>query len=158
MKKILISIFLSASATEALAQSAAAETAPWFPITSAMYALSPLEDKKIALSASIDTNTHLVAIKLIDFGGAYCAVRETSAPSSISPISVDGQFLKFTRGCINGTGIVQPESEQGKKFLLDKVQSEKPFLIDAGANGTLPFASRNFSSVIKKLQQVQNAF
>jgi len=53
MKKILISIFLSASATEALAQSAAAETAPWFPITSAMYALSPLEDKKIALSTAL---------------------------------------------------------------------------------------------------------
>jgi len=75
--------------------SAGAQTGPWKPITNSMYILPPLDGRKIFLAASVDSNTHRVAINVLNLDGLMCGPSEDRQPQSMAPISINGQFVKF---------------------------------------------------------------
>ncbi|WP_174976700.1 hypothetical protein [Burkholderia aenigmatica] len=129
----------------------------WRPLANTLYVLSPMESSKTYLGASIDDRTRDMAINIFDFSNQVCKSGEDMPVQDGSPISINRKFVKFKTTCINGTHILQPASETGKKFLNMAVISGHPVTVDAGDGVTLHYPGSTIAPIRTKLLSARNA-
>ncbi|WP_175980028.1 hypothetical protein [Caballeronia zhejiangensis] len=130
---------------------------PWRPVSTTLFVLDAQEKGDIRLGANIDSRTNDVAVNLFDFGGKVCHDGEDLPVTDTTPISINGQLVKFKMACINGTRIMQPSSPAGKKFLNAAVASGRPVTLDDGYGRPLHYPGTTLQVVRAKLLSARDA-
>lgn len=154
---LILAVTTMTFALTAGAQTPKAPLSQWVPLSNTLYILQPQERGEIYLGANIDTRTHDVTINIFDVSKTRCKAGESSEASNGTPLSINGQYVKVITGCINGTGITQPKTDTGKRFLNAEVASGRPVTLDDGSGHPLHFPASNLGPVKAKLLAVQRA-
>ncbi|MDR5815826.1 hypothetical protein QCE62_19755 [Caballeronia sp. LZ033] len=153
-----IAILYAAASLLCMCNPASAQsTEPWRSVSTTLFVLQSQEKADLLLGANVDSRTNDMTINLFDFGGKICHDGQDEPVSSATPISINGQLVRFISGCINGTRILQPSSARGKKFLNDAVASGQPVVLDEGFNRPLHYPGTNTSAIRGKLRAARDA-
>lgn len=155
---MVASIFLTLSYTPAIAGT----LAQWqFPNNSTPF-LAPEEGQELPIELAV-VNTETWLVSLLDHRqpgvlGATCY--EGQVPGLVTegaPLKINDKFVKFKYVCKGTVGVMQPSSEQGKKYLNELALSGKKIIIILGNNQKLTFPESDVGLMKAKASEVKAA-
>ncbi|MEJ2361842.1 MAG: hypothetical protein P8Z75_10500 [Gammaproteobacteria bacterium] len=150
---IITFMFLSSCASPVVK----AKKRTWQIIGNSVGILSPREDVKIYLEASINYRTKGMSINLLDNTQTMCKAGKSNKRKQIARIKINGKSLKVISKCVNGRHYILPETAAGKSYLNSAVASGQGIVIDTGFSPPLHYPGTDLKALRDKLISEQSA-
>ena len=148
MKTIILAGLLALTSFGASAQSQASR---WYPLSNSMFVLDSMNNEKVMLSASVDSRTSDVIIRILDVSGSVCKSGIFTEPESFPPYKINGQLVKIVQMCINGNLLIAPRTPEGIAYFHDQINSGGLVTIETNLGPVLTFQGALTSSSRQKL-------
>jgi hypothetical protein len=138
------------------ADQASTEKTKWLPLSSSMFVLSSEHNKKVMMSAGIDTRNNQVGFRIFDLSGVMCKPNIYSPPEGYPSVKINGKYVQMESICINGSQLISPKTEIGRRYLKEQVESGH-LTIDTSMGPILEFKGTPPVDLQEKLQASQSA-
>ncbi|MFV8798127.1 hypothetical protein ACNSPD_16820 [Yersinia enterocolitica] len=159
MKILSIVIVALFSALSPSVMAASGDLAKWQFLGGSMPTLAPAEGADLGIYLTM-VNQKTKRLALMDLSGKgvrACKENETSDVEDIAPISIDGEYVKVIKACINGLKLIQPKSDEGKNILNNKVLSGTPVVFDLNDGVILHFPASDIEALNSQINAMQAA-
>lgn len=161
MKKLLpLSLALCSAFTACCSHAEA--LAEWTYPASDVPVLHPIEFSTTRVELGV-ANLKTSLIGLMDLRGAEEAGTpcfnhgEDRGIQELSPISVNGKYVRFYAICMNGVGIMTPITNSGRAYLNNLVWSGSAVDVQIDDKATLHFPKSDIPALKKRIAEVNGA-
>jgi hypothetical protein len=110
----------------------------WLPLSSSMFVLPSENNKRVMISAAIDTRDNKMGFRILDLSGRMCKANAYTAPDGYPAIKINGKHVQMEAICINGSQLISPKTELGRQYLKEQVGSGQ-LTIDTSMEPILEF-------------------
>ncbi len=128
----------------------------WLPLSSSMFVLPSENNKRVMISAAIDTRNNQPGFRILDLTGRMCKANAYTAPDGYPAIKINGKYVQMEAICINGSQLISPKTEVGRQYLKEQVESGQ-LTIDTSMEPILEFRGAPPADLQEKLRAAQGA-
>jgi hypothetical protein len=154
---VCISLIVAFMLLGSCASTVVSKKRSWKIIGNSVAILSPRENVKIYLEASINYKTKALSINMLDNTETMCKAGKSSKPEQNVRIKINGESVKVKSKCVSGRHYILPETEAGKSYLYSAVASGDGIVIDTGFSLLLHYPGTDLKSLRDKLLSEQSA-